>query len=48
MSANRYLERGVSSKKEDVHNAIKNIDKGLFKNAKKGIYRVKGDFFTIT
>ena len=33
MSANRYLERGVSSKKEDVHNAIKNIDKGLFKNS---------------
>jgi len=33
MSTNRYLERGVSSKKEDVHNAIKNIDKGLFKNS---------------
>ncbi len=33
MSANRYLERGVSSKKEDVHNAIKNIDKGLFRNS---------------
>ncbi len=28
----RYLDRGVSSKKEDVHNAIKNQDKGLFKN----------------
>jgi len=29
----RYNERGVSAKKEDVHNAIKNIDKGLFPNA---------------
>ena len=28
----RYLERGVSSQKEDVHKAIKNQDKGLFKN----------------
>lgn len=30
---NRYLQRGVSSQKEDVHNAIKNLDKGLFPNA---------------
>ncbi len=30
---NRYLKRGVSSQKEDVHNAIKNLDKGLFPNA---------------
>lgn len=29
----RYSERGVSAKKEDVHNAIKNIDKGLFPKA---------------
>lgn len=29
----RYSLRGVSSGKEDVHNAIKNIDKGLFPNA---------------
>ncbi len=29
----RYSLRGVSSRKEDVHNAIKNIDKGLFPNA---------------
>ena len=29
----RYLERGVSSQKEDIHNAIKNHDKGLFKNS---------------
>ena len=28
----RYLERGVSSQKEDVHKAIKNQDKGLFIN----------------
>lgn len=27
---NRYLRRGVSSQKEDVHKAIKNTDKGLF------------------
>ena len=30
---NRYNQRGVSASKEDVHNAIKNIDKGLFPNA---------------
>ncbi|MCJ8166830.1 AIR synthase-related protein [Pontibacter sp. E15-1] len=30
---NRYLRRGVSASKEDVHNAIKNIDKGLFPKA---------------
>jgi len=29
----RYAERGVSASKEDVHNAIKNIDKGLFPKA---------------
>jgi len=29
----RYSQRGVSASKEDVHNAIKNIDKGLFPNA---------------
>ena len=29
----RYMQRGVSASKEDVHNAIKNIDKGLFPNA---------------
>ena len=29
----RYLRRGVSSKKEDIHNAIRNINKGLFPNA---------------
>ena len=30
---NRYNLRGVSADKEDVHNAIKNIDKGLFPKA---------------
>jgi phosphoribosylformylglycinamidine cyclo-ligase len=33
MSTDRYNLRGVSSQKEDVHNAIKKIDKGLFPNA---------------
>ncbi|MEQ8927283.1 MAG: AIR synthase-related protein [Fulvivirga sp.] len=31
--SNRYDQRGVSASKEDVHNAIKNIDKGLFPKA---------------
>ena len=29
----KYGRRGVSSQKEDVHSAIKNIDRGLFPNA---------------
>jgi len=29
----RYNQRGVSASKEDVHNAIKNIDKGIYPNA---------------
>ncbi len=29
----RYMMRGVSAMKEDVHNAIKNIDKGLYPQA---------------
>ena len=33
MSDNRYMMRGVSAAKEDVHNAIKNIDKGLYPQA---------------
>lgn len=33
MSQNRYAGRGVSAEKEDVHNAIKNTDKGLFPKA---------------
>ncbi len=32
-SNQRYIRRGVSASKEDVHNAIKNIDKGLFPKA---------------
>ncbi len=32
-SDNRYNLRGVSAQKEDVHNAIKNVDKGLFPKA---------------
>lgn len=31
--SNRYSQRGVSAQKEDVHQAIKNIDKGLFPKA---------------
>jgi len=33
MSDRRYNLRGVSASKEDVHNAIKNIDKGLYPKA---------------
>ncbi len=32
-TSKRYALRGVSASKEDVHNAIKNIDKGLFPHA---------------
>ncbi len=32
-NSERYNQRGVSASKEDVHNAIKNIDKGLFPKA---------------
>lgn len=33
INQDKYAERGVSSQKEDVHLAIKNIDKGLFPQA---------------
>ena len=33
MSNQRYDMRGVSASKEDVHNAIKNVDKGLYPKA---------------
>ncbi|MEZ4807587.1 MAG: AIR synthase-related protein [Flavobacteriales bacterium] len=33
MSSDRYTQRGVSSGKEDVHNAIAGIDKGLYPKA---------------
>ncbi len=32
-TSKRYAQRGVSASKEDVHNAIKNIDKGLYPKA---------------
>ncbi len=32
-NSQRYMLRGVSAMKEDVHNAIKNIDKGLYPQA---------------
>ena len=32
-NSSRYSKRGVSSQKEDVHAAIKDIDKGLFPKA---------------
>ena len=32
-SGSKYSQRGVSASKEDVHSAIRNIDKGLFPNA---------------
>ena len=31
--SSRYYSRGVSASKEDVHSAIKDVDKGLFPNA---------------
>ena len=33
MISDKYMRRGVSSQKEDVHAAIKNIDKGIFPQA---------------
>ncbi len=33
MNDQRYMMRGVSASKEDVHNAIRNIDKGIFPQA---------------
>lgn len=33
MTNQRYMMRGVSAAKEDVHNAIKNVDKGIFPQA---------------
>ena len=39
----RYTQRGVSASKEDVHNAIKNIDKGLFP---KAFCKIVPDFLT--
>ncbi|MDC0957807.1 AIR synthase-related protein [Flavobacteriaceae bacterium] len=39
----RYAQRGVSASKEDVHNAIKKIDKGLFP---KAFCKVVPDYLT--
>ncbi len=39
----RYEQRGVSAGKEDVHNAIKNVDKGLFP---KAFCKIVPDFLT--
>ena len=39
----RYAQRGVSASKSDVHNAIKNIDKGLFP---KAFCKIVPDFLT--
>ena len=41
--SNRYNQRGVSAKKEDVHSAIKNIDKGLYP---KAFCKIIPDFIT--
>ena len=40
---NRYIQRGVSAQKEDVHNAIKNLDKGLYP---KAFCKIIPDFIT--
>ena len=41
--SNRYSQRGVSAQKEDVHSAIKNIDKGLYP---KAFCKIIPDFIT--
>jgi len=33
MNPEKYIQRGVSASKDDVHNAIKNLDKGVFPKA---------------
>ncbi|MDR1056124.1 MAG: phosphoribosylformylglycinamidine cyclo-ligase [Prevotellaceae bacterium] len=43
MTESRYDRRGVSASKEDVHNAIKNLDKGLFP---KAFCKIIPDFLT--
>ena len=42
-TSQRYAQRGVSASKSDVHNAIKNIDKGLFP---KAFCKIVPDFLT--
>lgn len=43
MADNRYNQRGVSAGKEDVHNAIKSINKGLYP---KAFCKIVPDFLT--
>ena len=43
MKENRYNQRGVSADKEDVHHAIKNMDKGLFP---KAFCKIVADYLT--
>ena len=42
-NTNRYTDRGVSADKEDVHNAIKSLDKGLYP---KAFCKIIPDFLT--
>ncbi|MBU2526945.1 MAG: phosphoribosylformylglycinamidine cyclo-ligase [Bacteroidetes bacterium] len=42
-TSKRYAQRGVSAQKEDVHHAIKNIDKGLFP---KSFCKIIPDYLT--
>ena len=42
-NSDKYMQRGVSASKEDVHNAIKNLDKGLFP---KAFCKIVPDFLT--
>ena len=43
MITDRYNQRGVSADKEDVHNAIKDVDKGLFP---KAFCKIVSDYLT--
>ena len=42
-NSGKYIQRGVSASKEDVHNAIKNLDKGLYP---KAFCKIVPDFLT--
>ena len=42
-NSEKYIQRGVSASKEDVHNEIKNLDKGLFP---KAFCKIVPDFLT--
>jgi len=42
-TSDKYMQRGVSASKEDVHNAIKDLDKGLFP---KAFCKIVPDFLT--